>query len=411
MSVGILADAPSTYSGTPQLSVKNCTFNLMNGSAVRIDEDEGKFTRDNAVIDNCVITNSRNYGIYSESGSHTTSPAIKNCRILNCGKAGVFLWRSAALIKNTILAGNGCYNNAPGDNAWDGSGIVSRYDQGVEVENCTVYGSGQYGVYTYELTTNSAGKIKVKNSIIWNNKNTAETTYGIRANSSSSITYSNINGTDNGGVSRGTGCISSDPLFADAAAGDFHLKSTAGRWDGSSWVADAESSPCIDTGDPASAYANEPDNNGLRINMGAYGNTAAASKTAGDLTTYTVSFDSQGGSAVAAITGLVSGSTISQPAVPTKTNWAFGGWYKEAGCSNAWNFESDTVTADTTLYARWVTPSYAASVSPSGNQVFTALNVGYSGGSQQEITLTISNTGTCVLSNLAVTLRGGGKQL
>ncbi len=35
-------------------------------------------------------------------------------------------------------------------------------------------------------------------------------------------------------------------------------------------------SPCIDSGDPASPYAEEPEPNGARINMGAYGNTPEA---------------------------------------------------------------------------------------------------------------------------------------
>jgi hypothetical protein len=60
---------------------------------------------------------------------------------------------------------------------------------------------------------------------------------------------------------------------------DYHLKSEAGHWTSSGWVADAQTSPCIDAGDPASAYGNEPAPNGGRINMGAYGNTSQASKT------------------------------------------------------------------------------------------------------------------------------------
>ena len=33
---------------------------------------------------------------------------------------------------------------------------------------------------------------------------------------------------------------------------------------------------------------------------------------------------------------------------PTKTGYTFKGWYKEAECTNAWVFDTDTVTADTT---------------------------------------------------------------
>ena len=67
--------------------------------------------------------------------------------------------------------------------------------------------------------------------------------------------------------------------FADAASGDFHLKSAAGRWNGATWVKDTVTSPCIDAGEASAAYANEPSPNGNRANMGAYGNTAEASKS------------------------------------------------------------------------------------------------------------------------------------
>ncbi len=40
-------------------------------------------------------------------------------------------------------------------------------------------------------------------------------------------------------------------------------------------------SPCIDTGDPASDYSNEPEPNGGRINIGAYGGTAEATTSDG----------------------------------------------------------------------------------------------------------------------------------
>ena len=57
---------------------------------------------------------------------------------------------------------------------------------------------------------------------------------------------------------------------------DAHLKSKAGRWNGSRWTKDKVNSPCIDAGDPASDYSREPD--GKAINLGAYGNTPEASR-------------------------------------------------------------------------------------------------------------------------------------
>ena len=53
------------------------------------------------------------------------------------------------------------------------------------------------------------------------------------------------------------------------------------------------------------------------------------------------------------ITGVPSGKKIVQPADPTAEHYIFVGWYKEAACTNAWNFASDVVSAATTLYAKW----------------------------------------------------------
>ncbi|HBC93586.1 MAG TPA: hypothetical protein DCZ10_12005, partial [Pelotomaculum sp.] len=44
---------------------------------------------------------------------------------------------------------------------------------------------------------------------------------------------------------------------------------------------------------------------------------------------------------------------LAAPAEPTRDNYTFGGWYKEAACTNAFDFGSETVTGDVTLYAKW----------------------------------------------------------
>jgi len=67
---------------------------------------------------------------------------------------------------------------------------------------------------------------------------------------------------------------------------------------------------------------------------------------------FSVSFDSQGGSAVASQT-IEAGGLVSQPSAPTRSGYSFGGWYREAGCTTPWTFASDTVTAARTLYAKW----------------------------------------------------------
>jgi len=67
---------------------------------------------------------------------------------------------------------------------------------------------------------------------------------------------------------------------------------------------------------------------------------------------FQVTFHSNGGSTVNAQT-IPSGAVITAPTTPTKAGFTFAGWYKEAALTNAWNFETDTVTANTTLYAKW----------------------------------------------------------
>ena len=68
---------------------------------------------------------------------------------------------------------------------------------------------------------------------------------------------------------------------------------------------------------------------------------------------YTVTFDSNGGSAVGPQT-VNDGETVSAPTAPTRTNYLLVGWYTDNGTfADMWDFASRTVTAATTLYAKW----------------------------------------------------------
>lgn len=69
--------------------------------------------------------------------------------------------------------------------------------------------------------------------------------------------------------------------------------------------------------------------------------------------TFTVDFDSQGGSAVNAITDIVPGSRIAAPANPTRDGYIFRGWYQEKECANYWFFDYYDVNESRTLYAKW----------------------------------------------------------
>ena len=67
--------------------------------------------------------------------------------------------------------------------------------------------------------------------------------------------------------------------------------------------------------------------------------------------THTVTFNSNGGSAVSSQT-VNDNSTATQPADPTKTGYTLGGWYSDSGLTTAFDFTTP-ITADTTLYAKW----------------------------------------------------------
>ena len=80
----------------------------------------------------------------------------------------------------------------------------------------------------------------------------------------------------------GPGNIEADPCFANPVRGDYHLRSRTGRWDPDrgSWVLDAVTSRCVDAGNPGSPLEGEAVGVfNKRINIGAYGGTAEASKT------------------------------------------------------------------------------------------------------------------------------------
>ncbi|MDO4813040.1 MAG: S-layer homology domain-containing protein [Eubacteriales bacterium] len=71
---------------------------------------------------------------------------------------------------------------------------------------------------------------------------------------------------------------------------------------------------------------------------------------------FTVRFDMQGhGSQVSPVTGVMDGSTVEAPASkPIAADYTFGGWYTDEDCKQAWNFGTDTVEKNLTLYAKWI---------------------------------------------------------
>jgi uncharacterized repeat protein (TIGR02543 family) len=71
---------------------------------------------------------------------------------------------------------------------------------------------------------------------------------------------------------------------------------------------------------------------------------------------YTVTFDLNGATGTAPVhPAVLYGGMITRPdPVPHWADWTVDGWYRNtAGTGLAWNFETDTVTENITLYAKW----------------------------------------------------------
>ena len=68
--------------------------------------------------------------------------------------------------------------------------------------------------------------------------------------------------------------------------------------------------------------------------------------------TYTVTFDTKGGSSIVEQT-VESGQTATKPADPTLENNVFGGWYSDEDLTQEYDFTT-SVTGSFTLYAKWV---------------------------------------------------------
>lgn len=71
-------------------------------------------------------------------------------------------------------------------------------------------------------------------------------------------------------------------------------------------------------------------------------------------TGYTVTFDTRGhGIAPQPYNNVSSGTTIEEPITPSAEGYQFEGWYCESECKTAWNFNTDIIQSDITLFAKW----------------------------------------------------------
>jgi len=264
------------------------------GGAVMLENGAvGTFT--DCVFSNNVIqpnATSPGHGGAIAVGRHGASTAcqatLRNCTVVSNSigagstttEGGAFFvdGGSTLTLVNTLVAGN----SVGGGN---GGALYLQWGS-VYATNCTIADSSALldggGIHVLN------GAVQLKNCILSGNAagDEGDEIYITGAGSSVTSRYSSFAGTNStyvhvnaGTVSWGPGIITGDPLFASSS--DWHLQSSGGRYDPAfGWVYDSEVSPCIDAGEPTDDVGDETVPNGGTINLGAYGGTVEASRSA-----------------------------------------------------------------------------------------------------------------------------------
>jgi parallel beta-helix repeat protein len=253
-------------------TVTNCTFsgNWATGSGGGMEN-----VVSNPTLTNCIFSdNSTSWaGGGIDNVDIDNNPTLANCTFSGNSAevgGGICNYDCSPILTNCTFSGNWATGSGGGMINWDHSNPT--------VTNCTFSGNSanwEGGGMTNRDNSNPA----LTNCILWGNTALSGAQIHKEVTCFVTITYSD---TQDGWP--GQGNINTDPYFADATNGDFHLKSEAGRWnpDSESWIIDNVTSQCIDAGDPTSDWKAELWPHGCRINMGAYGGMPEASMSRWD---------------------------------------------------------------------------------------------------------------------------------
>ena len=394
---GVYVSSSSSFVMTDKAEIEGCraiaNSNSSKGGGIHLANNT-KFTLSgSAVIQNCTATNSANSG--EAYGGGVSAACVKeitladSARIVGCAAAngsGLYIIGSQASGYGKLFANGGSV---------DGDVVLGDTTEGP----CTITGSGET-VFNGKVTVTPGSTIE---SGIFNGEviNNGTITGG-------EFTRTVING-EGGTIAEG---VSIPNLKFIVTFDNEGTRTTA----------------IIDNGVKLTAPA-APTKEGYRFGGWYYDNnggkakwdfdtdtvTRAMTLTAKWVQTYTVAFDTNGGSAVAPVT-VDAGSTATKPADPMKSGYTFGGWYKDSTLQTPWDFANDTVTADTTLYAKWTAnppapsyddsdPTYAVSAPAAENGKIAVSPKNASAGST--VTITVKPDSGYVLETISVTDRNG----
>lgn len=146
--------------------------------------------------------------------------------------------------------------------------------------------------------------------------------------------------------------------------------------------------------------------------------TAAVVAKDTELTAYKVTFNMNGHGMAPAEQTVYAGGKATKPADPTASGYTFGGWFKDAAGTTAFDFDNEVITANTVIYAKWTenqssggdSATYTITIASAANGSVTTDKTSAKRG--ETVTLTISpNSGyslSAISTTPALTLNGSG---
>ncbi|MBF0384381.1 MAG: right-handed parallel beta-helix repeat-containing protein [Candidatus Omnitrophica bacterium] len=253
-----------SFNYSSEMEVRNSKFvNVVGTGVVALGVSNARITNNHFEVHNGSCSVQKGFEFSGTSGSISGNKLI----ILgsnNCPNSVGILSNSNTVNEQVIIRNN----------------LITNFGNGIQAEGQLFRGT----IVNNTITglTNTQGKaistalyytplsVSIRNNVVFNNRGRGIVTkLTTDRDQNVTVSYNDVYLNDSGDYQTGRATlannISEDPLFVDAANGDFHEQNFI--------------SPVIDQGDPADPYSLEPNYNGGRVNIGAYGNTIEAAKT------------------------------------------------------------------------------------------------------------------------------------
>jgi hypothetical protein len=259
------ANITLTYSSVDITGYENLTISAYARSDGRLESTDalsGEYSFDNSNWSSFFSINDDHatYTQYSLSGISPTSNTLHIRFVANIGRSEY--WH----VDDIAVSGDETISSFK-----DGAGIYVQSGSGNIIENNIIVSKSGDDSY-YAVKTESGATINSDYNLYYANGNTNLFEYNGSVGNTGPLSSNDLVG---------------DPQFVNAGT-DFHIQSQNGVYVGGSWPPTSETggtwtnsganSIALDAGNPSDSYTNEP-SGGAAINMGAYGNTAQASKS------------------------------------------------------------------------------------------------------------------------------------